>query len=90
MLLGKVDVHDGDKEWHFFLPTFQPKKERYAKVGNTTIRSITSWQKPIFHLKRTKAPIQYLKQTLITRPFFSHDDDGESIFSYNLRIVAKF
>ena len=42
MLLGKVDVHDGDKEWHFFLPTFQPKKERYAKVGNTTIRSITS------------------------------------------------
>ena len=89
MLLGKVDVHDGDKEWHFFLPTFQPKKERYAKVGNTTIRSITSWQKTFFTWKE-KAPIQYSKPTLITRPFFSHDDDGESIFSYNLRIVAKF
>ena len=89
MLLGKVDVHDGDKEWHFFLPTFQPKKERYAKVGNTTIRSITTWQKPIFHLKRESTNTVF-ETNFNYRAFFSHDDDGESIFSYNLRIVAKF
>ena len=33
MLLGKVDVHDGDKEWHFFLLfVFSQTKKGYAKV----------------------------------------------------------
>jgi len=59
MLLGKVDVHDGDKEWHFFLLfVFSQTKKGYAKV----VLGLLQVDKKTFLSTAKRKEIQYLKQ----------------------------
>lgn len=67
MLLGKVDVHDGDKEWHFFLLfVFSQTKKGYAKV----VLGLLQVDKNISqHYKKNGKTV--LETTLIAGLFFN-------------------